>query len=171
LGKKGKQEGREEGRNEGREREREGGRKGGREEGREGEREEGGREGGRKSFLALVARQVLVHTHVCLSGPSPTIIEMLSHMTISPPSLPFSLHARVTAVSLNTIMYAAPLSSMITVVKTRNASSIYFPWAMGSVLCSTCWAIYGLFGVHDVRRREGAGGWAGGREGKREGGQ
>ena len=61
-------------------------------------------------------------------------------------------------------MYVVPLSSMVGVVKTKDSSSIYLPWAVGSVLCSACWAIYGLFGVHDVSRE---GGREGGKEGRR----
>jgi len=42
------------------------------------------------------------------------------------------------------IYYAAPLSTMWQIVKTRDASSIYAPMAMANIANGFCWTVYGI---------------------------
>mmetsp|Transcript_20038 Transcript_20038/g.18190 ORF Transcript_20038/g.18190 Transcript_20038/m.18190 type:complete len:222 (+) Transcript_20038:1-666(+) len=46
--------------------------------------------------------------------------------------------------------YAAPLSSVIQIIRTSDASSIYLPTVVINFVNAFCWFIYGIFGVHDL---------------------
>jgi len=48
------------------------------------------------------------------------------------------------AVGLSLVMFASPLSTIIEVIKTKDASSIYLPLTFASILCAGLWASYGL---------------------------
>ncbi|KAL6754877.1 hypothetical protein V8C86DRAFT_2689310 [Haematococcus lacustris] len=47
------------------------------------------------------------------------------------------------------LYYAMPLSSMLKVVRSRNAASIYLPLAAAAIANGTMWSLYGAFGTHD----------------------
>lgn len=51
----------------------------------------------------------------------------------------YPTHCSTTAVVLNTIMFVVPLSSMASILKHRDSSSIFLPWAAASTVCSLCW--------------------------------
>lgn len=57
------------------------------------------------------------------------------------PSHLSSIHQphRSTAVAFNTIMFVVPLSSMASILKHRDSSPIFLPWAAASTVCSLCW--------------------------------
>jgi solute carrier family 50 (sugar transporter) len=42
------------------------------------------------------------------------------------------------------LLYASPLSSLIHVVRSRNAASILLPWTLAALGCSSTWFFYGL---------------------------
>ena len=42
------------------------------------------------------------------------------------------------------LLYASPLSSLLHVVRTRNAASILLPWTLAALGCSSTWFVYGL---------------------------
>jgi len=46
--------------------------------------------------------------------------------------------------------YAAPLSSVIQIIRTSDASSIYLPTIIINFVNAFCWFIYGIFGTHDL---------------------
>jgi len=46
--------------------------------------------------------------------------------------------------------YAAPLSSVIQIIRTSDASSIYLPTVVINFVNAFCWFIYGILGVHDL---------------------
>mmetsp|Transcript_17983 Transcript_17983/g.30752 ORF Transcript_17983/g.30752 Transcript_17983/m.30752 type:complete len:282 (-) Transcript_17983:135-980(-) len=46
--------------------------------------------------------------------------------------------------------YIIPLSTLYKVIKTKNASSIYVPLSISTIVNGAMWALYGLFGVQDV---------------------
>lgn len=48
------------------------------------------------------------------------------------------------------IRYMAPMTSVLSVFKMKDASSIYAPQLIANCVNCTCWTIYGLFGVGDV---------------------
>ena len=45
--------------------------------------------------------------------------------------------------------YAAPLSTIANVFKTKDSSSLYAPMLIANAVNSSSWFIYGLFGIHD----------------------
>jgi len=51
----------------------------------------------------------------------------------------YPTHCSSTAVALNTIMFVVPLSSMASILKHRDSSSVFLPWAAASTVCSLCW--------------------------------
>jgi len=48
------------------------------------------------------------------------------------------------------LYYFAPLSTLHTVIKEKDSSSIYLPTIFVNMVNATCWVIYGLLGVKDV---------------------
>eukprot|EP00887_Chlorella_sp_A99_P007766 scaffold20.g7766.t1 len=49
-----------------------------------------------------------------------------------------------TANAILLMYYAAPLSTILTVVRTRNSSSLFFPLAIMNSVNGTLWLIYGI---------------------------
>lgn len=47
-------------------------------------------------------------------------------------------------------MYLSPMASMLTVIRLKDASSIYAPQILANGVNGACWGIYGLLGVGDV---------------------
>ena len=46
--------------------------------------------------------------------------------------------------------YASPLSTMMTVIRTRDSSSLYLPLILTNLVNALMWVFYGFFGVYDV---------------------
>ena len=47
------------------------------------------------------------------------------------------------------MLYSSPLSTIVNVIKNRNATQIYLPLAIASLLNGSLWASYGAFAVND----------------------
>jgi uncharacterized protein with PQ loop repeat len=56
----------------------------------------------------------------------------------------------LTATVINILFYMAPVTVIVNVFKTKNASSLFLPMLLANFTCSFCWMMYGLFGIDDV---------------------
>jgi hypothetical protein len=76
----------------------------------------------------------------CSAQPSAPIHSTpLIPIPSAPLATPIAHTPSSTAVALNTIMFVVPLSSMASIIKHRDSSSIFLPWAAASTVCSLCW--------------------------------
>ena len=73
----------------------------------------------------------------CVPPPPPPLLALLNMCTC--------IRAGSVAVFNLLVFYASPLSNLVAVVKTRDASSIYAPLSVISVINGSLWTIYGLF--------------------------
>jgi hypothetical protein len=56
-------------------------------------------------------------------------------------------------VCFNLVVFAAPLSSIVEVMRERDSSAIYPPWTAMALVSALCWAAYGsVAGLPQVRQ-------------------
>lgn len=58
----------------------------------------------------------------------------------------------IAAMLVNICLYASPLTSLGLVIRLRDSSSIYLPWTLTALACSSSWLIYALM-TKQVRKK------------------
>jgi solute carrier family 50 protein (sugar transporter) len=102
-------------------------------------------DGGMKSRNFRVLEFILIFGLVCFS-----ILIMIVGVTLA--SYPGTGKTIVAFVANSTcvIYYGAPCSTMLTVISTKDSSSLHLPMILANALNAVMWCIYGLFALEDI---------------------